>query len=91
MICYDGLESRVPEGYHRPAVPALTWAALPTMTDSPVGTGEQVQGLWKRTFSEWFPSSGYERAECPELGMYFGIDGNKHNDCAGIWIPVAGQ
>ena len=88
MICYDVPESGVPEGYHRPAVPAVTLAVLPTRKDSP---REQVQGLWKRTLSEWFPTSGYERAECPELGMYFGIDGNKHNYCAGIWIRVARQ
>lgn len=43
MICYDVPESGVPEGYHRPAVPAVTLAVLPTRKDSPREQGSRFR------------------------------------------------
>ena len=89
MLCYYIPESGVvPEEYHRLVVPALTWAIFPTEGRSPIGTGKQVQGIWKRIFPEWFPTSGYEHAVGPEFEMYFGIDGNRYDNYAEIWVPV---
>ncbi|WDV48283.1 effector binding domain-containing protein [Clostridiaceae bacterium M8S5] len=48
-----------PEKYTRLQIPALKWAIFP---DS---KGE-LQKIWKRIFTEWFPTSGYEEVEGPE-------------------------
>ncbi|WDV45828.1 AraC family transcriptional regulator [Clostridiaceae bacterium M8S5] len=79
MICYhvpEGVE--IPEEYSRLKVPALTWAIFP---DSKC----DLQKIWKRIFTEWFPTSGYEEIEGPEFEMYFGFANNSSGE---IWIPV---
>ncbi|MCX7708843.1 MAG: GyrI-like domain-containing protein, partial [Clostridia bacterium] len=49
---------------------------------------ETLQNVWGRIYSEWFPASGYEQAEGPEILR------NEHKDVTSpcfkseIWIPV---
>jgi len=43
MICYDVPESGVPEGYHRPSVPAVTLAVLPIRKDGPREQGSRFR------------------------------------------------
>lgn len=65
-------------------VPALTWAVFEVAGPFPA----TLQNVWGRIYSEWFPSSGYEQAEGPEILW------NEHKDVTSpkfrseIWIPV---
>ncbi|ADU29275.1 AraC family transcriptional regulator [Evansella cellulosilytica] len=43
-------------------IPAYTWAVFEVE-----GEWDQVQDAWGRIYSEWFPSSGYEHVEGPEI------------------------
>lgn len=76
----------LPEGLTLPSrfstldVPAATWAIF----DAP---GCEVQGVWRRIWSEWFPSSEYETAEGPQFEMYYGL-GKHQNGFGEIWVPV---
>ncbi|SDB85407.1 AraC family transcriptional regulator [Shouchella lonarensis] len=45
------------------------------------GDWEDVQALWGRIYSEWFPTSGYEHAGGPEI-----LGGTEEQ--SEIWIPV---
>jgi AraC family transcriptional regulator len=73
-----------PEGFAALEVPALTWAVFEAVGPFP----ETLQSIWGRIYSEWFPSSGYEVAEGPEVLW------NEHPDYTSptfrseIWIPV---
>ena len=81
MLCNflpKGLE--VPKKFTRLTVPAATWAVF----DSPE---YDTRALWRRVWSEWFPSSGYEIAEGPQLEMYYGLAGHQ-NVFSEIWLPV---
>lgn len=44
-------------------VEAGIWAVLEARGPFP----ETIQSVWGRIYSEWFPSSGYEAAEGPEI------------------------
>jgi AraC family transcriptional regulator len=65
-------------------VPASTWAVFEAVGPFP----DTLQNIWGRIYSEWFPSSGYEQAEGPEILW------NEHKDVTSpvfrseIWIPV---
>lgn len=87
MLCRHVPEGGIPDEYTRLHVPALTWAIFPTDAKSEVGTGEQVQNIWKRLYTEWFPNSGYEQDDGPEFEMYYDY-GNEHGDWGEVWIPV---
>ncbi|WP_416148511.1 AraC family transcriptional regulator [Salipaludibacillus sp. HK11] len=60
-------------------VPALTWAVFEVD-----GPWEEVQEVWERVYSEWFPSSGYEHVEGPEILASTDTQSE-------IWIPVVKQ
>ncbi|URN96487.1 MAG: AraC family transcriptional regulator [Candidatus Pristimantibacillus lignocellulolyticus] len=81
MVCYHlpkGLE--IPERFTKLSVPTLTWAIFP----EPQG---DMQKLWERIYSEWFPTSEYEQVEGPSFEMYYGMA--RHGNGSGeIWIPV---
>lgn len=44
--------------------------------------------IWGRIFSEWFPTSGYEHAEAPEVEWYSKGDLSATDYKSEIWIPV---
>jgi len=81
MICYHlpkGLE--IPERFTTLSVPPLTWAIFPEPQCD-------MQKLWERIYSEWFPTSEYEQVEGPTFEMYYGMA--RHGNTSGeIWIPV---
>lgn len=76
----------LPEGLSLPSrfsileVPVATWAIF----DVP---GVDMQSVWRRIWSEWFPSSEYETAEGPQFEMYYGL-ARHQNEFGEIWIPV---
>ncbi len=61
-------------------VPAATWAVF----DVP---DCEMQTMWGRIWTEWFPSSGYETVEGIQFEMYYGLA--SHGNVTGeIWVPV---
>ncbi|MEW9700404.1 effector binding domain-containing protein [Paenibacillus sp. SI8] len=88
MICgftpESGLKTR--EEYQVVDIPKLTWAVFTTETYSPDQTVAQIQNLWKRIYTEWFPMSSYEPLSGPQFEMY-GIAESGLSYCE-VWIPV---
>jgi AraC family transcriptional regulator len=79
MVCYHlpkGLD--IPKKFTKLAVPPLTWAIFPEPDC-------ELQQLWRRIYTEWFPTSGYEQAEGPQFEMYYGTPERTQGE---IWIPV---
>lgn len=78
----------LPDEFVQVTIPANKWAIFKTETypDGP-GDIEIIQGLWRRIYREWLPTSGYDIAEAPtiELDYY-----DNPEEChAEIWIPLA--
>lgn len=79
MVCYNlpkGLE--ILEKFTKLSVFASTWAIIPEPQCD-------LQKLWERIYSEWFPTSEYEQIEAPSFEMYYGSAGHYTGE---IWIPV---
>jgi AraC family transcriptional regulator len=79
MICeYVKDNMIIPKEYERLSVPALTWAIFPAVDcDMP--------NVWRRIYSEWFPTSDFEEVEGPQFEMYYG---NAQSSRGEVWIPV---
>jgi AraC family transcriptional regulator len=86
MLCAFTPKEGAPDGFAAVEVPSLLWAVFTTDNYSKSNTSRIVQALWKRIFSEWFPTSGYEHADGPELEMYY-VGADRMEYCE-IWIPV---
>lgn len=69
----------LPENFTVLTVPAATWAVF----DVP----DNMQEIWPRIFTEWFPDSGYELEKGVQFEMYYGLA--RHENAHGeIWLPV---
>lgn len=65
-------------------IPAQTWAVFESIGPMPTA----IQKLWDRIYTEWFPATGYEQANAPQLEVY--PKGNTDADdyrCE-VWIPI---
>ncbi|MCL6613607.1 MAG: GyrI-like domain-containing protein [Firmicutes bacterium] len=65
-------------------IPAATWAVFTSVGPLPGA----IQKVWGRIFSEWFPASGYEHADGPEIEVYPPGDGQAPDYRCEVWIPI---
>ncbi|MFG6115424.1 effector binding domain-containing protein [Halobacillus sp. MO56] len=77
-------EGDIPDGLSSKEIPASKWAVFEVHGAMP----DAMQNAWKKIFSEWFPSSGYEHAGTPELEVYRGGDPFDPHYYSEVWIPV---
>jgi len=77
-------DADMPVGYEIINIPGATWAIFEPMGSMP----EAIQRLWTQIFQEWFPSTGYEYDNKPDLEVYFteAVNGPPHR-CQ-IWVPI---
>lgn len=77
-------EKEYPKTLYKLEIPSLTWAIFEIIGPLPAAMAE----MWGRIFSEWFPTSGYEHAEAPEVEWYSNGDMSSSDYKSEIWIPV---
>ncbi len=65
-------------------IPAFTWAVFTSTGPNPGA----IQKVWERIYQEWFPATGYEHADGPELEVYPPGDLNAPDYRCEVWIPV---
>jgi AraC family transcriptional regulator len=71
-------------GMEELSVPACTWAVFEAVGPIP----EAIQAVTRRIFTEWFPASGYEHAEAPEIEWYAEGDTGDREYKSEVWIPI---
>ncbi|MCR2806395.1 AraC family transcriptional regulator [Paenibacillus soyae] len=77
-------KAAIPDGMAVLDVAASTWAVFEAVGPFP----QTLQEVWGRIYSEWFPSSGYEQTEGPELLWNESKDTSSPAYRSEIWIPV---
>lgn len=74
----------VPDKFTVLTVPASTWVVFDVPNSGP---DCDMQSMWRRIWTEWFPASGYESVNGVQFEMYYGLA--SHENIHGeIWIPV---
>lgn len=76
--------SDVPAGFQILDIPAASWAVFPCVGPMP----DSIQNLWKRIYSEWLPTSGYELVPAYDVEMYSQGDVDSADYKSEIWLPV---
>jgi AraC family transcriptional regulator len=74
----------LPPGCVQFKAPAGTWAVFASRGPLPGA----IQDVWKRIYSEWFPTSGYEHADSPELEAYPAGERHAADYYCEVWLPV---
>lgn len=71
-------------GYTVVQIPKAAWAVF--RSKSVEWAGGELPGLFNQIYTEWLPTSGYNRASGPDMEIYYGAEDGKQ--FAEIWIPV---
>ncbi len=77
-------DENVPKNMEELIIPEGLWVIFECVGVLPAAQ----QNVWKRIFTEWFPSSGYEHADAPEIEWYSDGDGSSDDYISEIWIPI---
>ncbi|GAK14142.1 AraC family transcriptional regulator [Geomicrobium sp. JCM 19039] len=72
------------DSFNHIQIPASTWAVFEVHGPMPGA----MQAVWKKIYSEWLPSSGYEHTGTPELEVYSKDDPYREDLYSEIWVPV---
>ncbi len=86
MIGYFTPAHGVPQGFKSLDIPASMWAIFSTEELSMAESAQQAAVMWKRIFTEWFATSGYELATVPELELHYKKSVDKY--VTELWIPI---
>jgi AraC family transcriptional regulator len=78
MICALKKTDSDTAGFKIAQVPKATWAVFRGDTKY---KGHAIPELFRRAYSEWLPSSGYDKAIGPDMEIYY-------KDFEEVWIPV---
>lgn len=83
---YIGVASSKEHGvkYESIKVEPCLWAVFEVVGPFP----ETLQDSWGRIYAEWFPSSGYESVEGPEILWHESKDVTNPEYRSEIWIPI---
>ncbi len=85
FICAERSNQAVPSDWEEKEIPASTWAVFQAIGPVP----HAIEKIWDRIFSEWFPSTGYEHVDAPEIEAYPpNGDVTAEDHCCEIWIPI---
>lgn len=74
----------VPGDFEIIRIPAATWAIFDSVGPMP----RAIQNVTAQIFREWFPSTGFEHDNKPELEVYLPGDPNTPDYRCQVWIPV---
>lgn len=72
-----------PEGMKEYQVPGATWAVFPGRGPMP----DTIQEMEKKIMTEWFPNSGYEYGNAPDIELYLNPD--PADSEFEIWVPIS--
>lgn len=86
MMGWEASEADIPKEYETLDVSAHTWIVFESKGVMPENLA--IQYVWKRIYSEWFPSSGFEQVEGPCMEKYFWDDDKYEKYTCEVWIPV---
>jgi AraC family transcriptional regulator len=84
MICALRKPDSDITGFKTAQVPKNTWAVF--RSDETENIGHEIPKLFQRAYSEWLPSSGYEKVNGPDMEIYGVGSGGKFWE--EVWIPV---
>lgn len=84
MICTRRRPGSNIEGFSVAQIPKTTWAVF--RSDPIDHFGMEIPKLFNRAYSEWLPSSSYDKASGPDMEVYYALpDGKCFEE---VWIPV---
>ena len=83
MLCAQLKPGIDTSGYTVVQIPKATWAVF--RSKEVEWAGGELPGLFEQIYTEWLPTSGYDRASGPDMELYYGMPEKQY---AEVWVPV---
>jgi AraC family transcriptional regulator len=74
----------ITDGFEITTIPKADWAVFRSGESDQIG--RDIPDLFRRAYTEWLPSSDYEKADGPDMEIYYTASTGKF--FAEIWLPV---
>lgn len=84
MLFADKKPGSEVSGFKIALIPKSVWAVFRSAETDAMGV--EIPMLFNRAYSEWLPSSGYDKAIGPDMEIYYTLPNGKHLE--EVWIPV---
>ncbi|MDD2262487.1 MAG: effector binding domain-containing protein, partial [Clostridia bacterium] len=84
MICAFVKDGCKTDGFKVVQIPKTTWAIFRSNETDTIGL--QIPQLFSRAYSEWLPSSGYDKVSGADIEVYGIADSGKYYE--EVWLPV---
>ena len=84
MLCALKKPDSDTDGFRIVQIPKTTWAVF--RSDKTDHMGTEILKMYNRAYSEWLPSSGYDKAAGPDMEVYYDAPGGNYYQ--EVWIPV---
>lgn len=84
MICALNDDNCKTDGYKIAQIPKTTWAIFRSGEMDNIGL--EIPRLFNQAYSEWLPSSGYDKGVGPDMEIYGVANNGKYFE--EVWIPV---
>lgn len=77
------VNTEIPDDLDVITIPKARWIIFSETYESVEETTDIIQNLWKRIFTEWFPTTEYEIVDAPQLEVY-----PDDKNIVEVWIPI---
>ena len=84
MICCEVKEGCNTNGFKIVEIPKTTWAVF--RSEGVTEMGRAIPELFKRAYTEWLPSSIYDKAPYPDMEIYGNPNDKEYYE--EVWIPI---
>jgi len=84
MLCAMKEDGCQTDGFKLAQIPKSTWAVFRSEPSN--DTGLAIPELFNRAYSEWLPSSGYDKSPGPDMEIYHVTPAGQYFE--EVWIPV---
>lgn len=76
------------EGYSTITIPETTYAIFPSIKFKWGDIGSIINNMMNKIYTEWFPTTEYEKDDKAELEVYGGSEGSGDVAYIELWIPI---
>ena len=84
MIAIEDVNNSAETGFDTVEIPATTWAVFTSIGPLP----HAIINVWSRIFQVWFPASGFEHGNAPELEVYLPGNPSAQDYKCEVWTPI---
>jgi len=86
MIGWEIPKGDIPNTFKTLDIPECTWVVFESVAQTPHLL--EIQNLWRRIYTEWFPSSGFEQIKGPCIEKHYWNDHKFNEYTCEVWIPI---